>query len=378
MNQELFIAMLIETLTMVPVVVLLASIPYLTRRTESFGVSIPKEVYADEELVQMRKQFVRRFAGGSAVLLVAGLLLMTWLARRVPVGEGLQGAMLTALPLLVLALHFGLYLHYHFRMKWLKAERQWQTGYVEKVVVDTRFREQPLRYSNFWLLPSIFVMLLTVGMTVIFWDRIPEKVPMQYNFSGQVTNWADKSWGTMSLFPLFQLGIICLMGFVNWTIGLAKQQLDPDDPETSRSRNVIFRRRWSAFLIWNTLLITLLFFYAQLTFIVAVPGFVTAIISSLFAAVVLVWTLALSFRTGQGGSRVRVKAQDGERLMNRDDDRYWKLGQFYFNPDDPALFLEKRFGIGFTLNFARPAAWLFLLLILGLPLGILMVSLLIG
>ncbi|WP_449138255.1 DUF5808 domain-containing protein, partial [Slackia sp.] len=41
----------------------------------------------------------------------------------------------------------------------------------------------------------------------------------------------------------------------------------------------------------------------------------------------------------------------------RDNDRYWKLGVFYFNREDPSLFLPGRFGIGWTMNWARPAAW---------------------
>lgn len=43
-------------------------------------------------------------------------------------------------------------------------------------------------------------------------------------------------------------------------------------------------------------------------------------------------------------------------------------GAFYYAPDDPALFVPKRVGIGSTLNFARPAAWAILAaLMLGLP-----------
>ena len=42
---------------------------------------------------------------------------------------------------------------------------------------------------------------------------------------------------------------------------------------------------------------------------------------------------------------------------DRSPDSAWKLGLFYFNRDDPALWLEKRFGVGYTLNFGRPAAW---------------------
>lgn len=45
----------------------------------------------------------------------------------------------------------------------------------------------------------------------------------------------------------------------------------------------------------------------------------------------------------------------------RDDDRYWYAGFFYNNPDDPALFVPKRFGLGWTLNFGHPQArWIML------------------
>ena len=38
--------------------------------------------------------------------------------------------------------------------------------------------------------------------------------------------------------------------------------------------------------------------------------------------------------------------------MNKDDDRkHWKLGIFYYNPDNPSEFVDKRSGIGGTVNF---------------------------
>jgi uncharacterized membrane protein len=49
-------------------------------------------------------------------------------------------------------------------------------------------------------------------------------------------------------------------------------------------------------------------------------------------------------------------------------DRYWKAGIFYVNPGDPAVFVEKRFGIGYTVNFGRPAAWVILGAVLLIPL----------
>jgi hypothetical protein len=43
---------------------------------------------------------------------------------------------------------------------------------------------------------------------------------------------------------------------------------------------------------------------------------------------------------------------------DRTEDKYWKCGgMFYYNPDDPAIWVEKRMGIGWTTNMARGAAW---------------------
>jgi len=43
--------------------------------------------------------------------------------------------------------------------------------------------------------------------------------------------------------------------------------------------------------------------------------------------------------------------------MNRDDDRHWTAGQFYFNRDDHRILVPKRLGFGRTLNFAHPVSW---------------------
>jgi uncharacterized membrane protein len=45
-------------------------------------------------------------------------------------------------------------------------------------------------------------------------------------------------------------------------------------------------------------------------------------------------------------------------------DQCWKLGFLYINPADPAIFVEKRLGIGYTCNFGNRTIWPFLGLIL--------------
>jgi len=47
----------------------------------------------------------------------------------------------------------------------------------------------------------------------------------------------------------------------------------------------------------------------------------------------------------------------------RPPDDKWK-GIFYSNPDDPAVLVPKRYGVGYTLNFGNPWSWVVLGLIL--------------
>ncbi len=41
-------------------------------------------------------------------------------------------------------------------------------------------------------------------------------------------------------------------------------------------------------------------------------------------------------------------------------DACWKGGPFYYNPNDPAVLVEKRFGFGYTLNFGNRWSWIVL------------------
>jgi len=66
---------------------------------------------------------------------------------------------------------------------------------------------------------------------------------------------------------------------------------------------------------------------------------------------------------GPVGGRAAARASD------HTPDEAWKFGLFYYNPQDAALFVEKRFGLGWTINLGQARAWLLLALTLA-PLGI--------
>lgn len=349
-------------ITFVPVVLITVFIPYITRKTESFGVSVPEDVYHDDELVAMRKRYVR-LAGWLSVLVILAIFGYAVFAN------GLRHVWVPVVAVFFyLICGFLIYLTFHFQMKKLKADRNWQAGRSEVVTVDTAFRNQKVAYSNGWFMLSFLITIGTVVLSWLLYDQIPDKIPMNYDFDGEVTRWADKSYGALLLMPGFQLFMILLFLFLNMMIGRYKQQIDGSDPEKSVKQNTIFRRRWSAFTIVTGSAIVLLLFFAQLTFIFPIHSTILILVPLIVVGGIVIGAIVLSFTTGQGGSRVKVAKGKEEKNINRDDDRHWKLGQFYFNPQDPAVWVEKRFGVGWTVNFAHPVGWGSLLAIVLIPL----------
>ena len=65
------------------------------------------------------------------------------------------------------------------------------------------------------------------------------------------------------------------------------------------------------------------------------------------------------FRVGQGGQRAVAPAARQDVHGDATPDHAWKAGGLvYFNPHDPAMWVEKRFGLGYTLNMGNSRAWL--------------------
>lgn len=331
--------------------------PYFTRRTESFGVSIPEEVFEEEILKDLRKRYVII----SSVIVLLITVIFSYLYFSGPPEMGMRYFTIGMI-ILILSL-FAVYLKFHFQMKKIKSEKKWYEGKVQTIVMDINFRNEKLTYSNLWFLIPFMATVVMAILIYINYDIIPEQIPTHFDFKGNVTTWKEKSYLNVYWPTLTQLFMIGMFIFVNSIIGKAKQQISASNPEKSIEQNKIFRKRWSLFTIIMGSGTVLLFAFVQLTFIYQIsPKIMTAVIG-VFTLVAILGSVYLSITTGQGGSRIKViKGINGQEI-DRDDDKYWKLGQFYFNPEDPAVFIEKRFGIGWTMNFARLKGWLYILLL---------------
>lgn len=350
---------------MLPVYILTIFIPYWTRKTESFGVSIPEGAYQRPDIKKMRKSYA--WLMGMLAIIITAALVFTVGGRD----DNFIAILYSVLIAVYIIVSFIVYLMYHRKMKDLKNKNPEWTKKPQVITVNTKFHSEKLTYSNYWFVIPFLISVATIAFTLVNYQQIPDRFPMQYNFNGEVTNWATKSYRSVLLMPIMQIFLTFLFLFINFIISKAKQQVSAENPEDSLRQNIIFRRRWSLFTILMGTGLIIIFTLPQLSLIYPISQQLSLYVPIAYVMVVCAASIILSITTGQGGSRVSGKASGNSgKVIDRDDDRYWKLGIFYFNRNDPAIFLEKRFGIGWTNNWAHPLSWIFIIVVILLAVGL--------
>lgn len=352
-----------QLLLILPLAIILIPTPYWTRKTESFGVTIPEHMYDDPFIKHVRKRYVLHMSSVSILL----ILVLTVLFMTFTLNEEIAVTLSITSVCILIIVGFLYYLFFHKQMKRFKKEHVDTTEKKQVVVVQTTFASEKKTHSNAWFIIPFVLIVLTIIFTYLNYSLFPNQIPTNFNLSGKATSWMDKSQATVLFIPLMQLYLLVIFMFVNIVIRTAKQQTNPNTPKESLQKNVIFRRRWSGFLMIFATLLIAMFSFLQYTLVHPVS---MSIQSSIYIGVtvfILVGCIYLSYTMGQGGSRIHIdtESENDQTDSYGDDDKYWKLGMFYVNKNDPSLFIEKRFGVGWSVNLARPLIWILLGLILG-------------
>lgn len=346
------------TLFLIPLIVLALAFgftPYYSRRNTAFGVLVPEDCYRDMALRRFRRGYL--YSNLAAGALAALVCLLPWPPVALPWAFG------CAMGFQLLVGYFA-FLYYHRRCRLRKESEGWAARATSAVVVDIT-PESRLLPSGWWLLSFGAIIGLTLLLTVLLYPNAPQQIPQHSDLYGRVDAYLPKSPGAFAPMPIIQLFMAALFAFIYWVVRTAKRQLDPEHPQESRQSQLRFRRAWLVFTLVCGNLTLLLFSLFQLASLGVLSMGLSSALSLGIALAILVYACLLGALLGQGGSRLRA-GTPGKYISARDDDRYWKMGWLYYNPEDPALFVEKRFGVGWTSNFARPMTYLFLFGLLAL------------
>lgn len=231
--------------------------------------------------------------------------------------------------LLAIVVPFVLYAMAHLRLKALKQANEWFDGVAKRTLRDvtvTAALQKPL--SHWLFLPALIISLLPLLIACL--------IHQDQFYAATVT----LSSGSIILLSLFSYPL------------LFRQKGDGSDDNLLTDLALTGARLYEWGKCWLLLSYLTALFALAMWFVRNSDGGV------LFA--VALYTLAAIGLCGHTECKARkaqekLSAQYGEKQYV-DEDAFWLLGMFYDHPGDRRFIINKRVGIGVTLNLARPAA----------------------
>ena len=324
--------------------------PLIMPPTECFTVTVPPSAKRDPRIKALFRSYV-------VIVAVATVVGMVLVALRLPkAGDVTAAVVMIAATLMPVVVSFAYMLHARNRVRELKLAEGWiATANRSATFVSDGTAPEPLPLA--WELLHIVVVAALAAFALLAYDRLPNQIPMHAGLDGTVNGYADKSVGAV-LFPAaFAAFMGITMAFAHWMILRSKRPVDPAAPATSALAYGEYARAQSIVLFVGGLLLSAgigISFFLSSTGVISlgVAGVITTVLAIAFAAAEII----VSVKYGQAGGRVAAELRTTDSVF-RDDDAYWKLGVFYCNSNDPSIVVPKRFGSGWTINIARPAAW---------------------
>lgn len=343
----------------IPINVIGIASPLLAKKSIIFGVSIPPAYIRNERIETTKSSYMRLSIGFSIAGLLLFVVFQPWLNE-----SRFTAALITAI-VYSLVLHTVTYLVFYTRVKRIKQEQGWQQepAGTQKVSIDISFHTRKKVYSNAWYLIHLAIVLSTAAYLASIYNSIPDVMATHYDLQGNADGFSNKSFMTVFDLSFMQLFMIGLFMFCNWLTDKSKQQTDPLQPEKSMANTIVFRKLSSLFLLVLGFLIVAFFSLLKLGSVAEVSTSFTGI-SSISFIVVLV--AVCTFFIIRMIAIKRTPFKEEITAVPMDADHYWKLGMIYFNPADPALFVEKRQGIGYTVNMGRPVSWIFVIVLIAM------------
>jgi uncharacterized membrane protein len=202
---------------------------------------------------------------------------------------------------------------------------------------DLRPAEEPLpRWILLSLPPFLFVAAAAAWLRA-HWREIPERFPYHWAYNGEPNRWAVRSERAVYGPLLFCAAMMLLI----LSIGLATFY---------GSRRSEQRLATLKLIVAGIYCISTIFVGIAVMPVMHFPLWLFGPPIILFIGGAMIWQYKF--------------LNDPERRAEATPDACWHLGQIYYNPQDPAIFVQKRLGLGYTVNFGNRISWVLLAVVL--------------
>ncbi|WP_449539145.1 DUF1648 domain-containing protein [Ferdinandcohnia sp. Marseille-Q9671] len=341
------------------------AIPFLVKRTVIFGVTIPDPYSKNEKLVSYKKKYAL-LVSFLSVIALGGFLL--WALVNEPSEE--QTVLVgTILQFGIIIFSLCLYFYFHGKTIQVKRKQNWGVDGKRVKVADLSVRSQDEMLPWYVYLVPILITVGVIGYTVLQYDLLPEQIPTHWGINGEADAFTEKTPMSAVQMPLVLL--VMQIMFLAIQVGTKRSgiKLTATGTNASRIRQLTLRKYSSWFMFLVSFLLTIMFSFFQLTTIHPdlLDGITMIATPIIFLVVVLTGTIVFAIKVGRS-DKIDIEVNE-KGTADYDDDSHWVGGLFYFNRKDPSIFVEKRFGVGWTINFGNPIGYLIILV----PLAIILV-----
>lgn len=309
--------------------------PVMTRRGLFFGATVAAGFPASSD----GRRVLRSYRWQAAIWTVAAIGLAVVLVPESPILGSFA-------PLLLLIAATGL----TYWRKFHDVHTRYGTPAAEIRRASLLPEQSGERFDPRLWLPPFLVMLAAAFYLHLRWNDIPERFPVHWGADAQPNGWANRDW--LGVYGTLLLGT----GTNLLTLGLAWLV-------ARLSRKTVMRHVTVRVMLVLLYPLTFTFVVISLLPLANVPSRLVPAVILTTVGVTLITVLGLLY-----WSYVKISAVSAaqDEIPEPQSDSYWKAGMFYFNPSDPAIFVSKRVGIGYTLNLANKWAWIALVSLLAL------------
>ncbi|MHB9928830.1 DUF1648 domain-containing protein [Clostridium botulinum] len=352
MHENLFLSILLGFCNLLLLAFQIVT-PKTTRKDVFLGVRIPEEESEKMEI----KNIYRSFVLWNIIISLPVIFLLSFIVYKFN-----NIGLLVLFTFIYIFISFLIYLKFNNDVKKLKSNKNWFKNKKQVIAVDTEFSSENANkslISPWWFLIPILIILITIFMNIKAYPNLPNKVATHWDFNGNVNGYQNKSTFLIYQMPLMELFITSIFFLCYKIIGWSKKQISAVNPEESKTRNKLFRRILSIYMTFSAIAMTI--FLSIINFeimkVIDINDKYMMYFSLIFTLSIIIATILLGVKVGQGGSNLKLnyKNDNKNNFINKDDDDHWILGNtIYYNKEDPSLFIEKRFGIGWTINAGRP------------------------
>ena len=230
-------------------------------------------------------------------------------------------------------------------------------------------------YTTAWLEASVVVLACAAfALLGYFYPRLPDPMPVHWNLAGEADRWEPKGLSTVFFLPALGVYMQVLFFVLKRDLVHAKLTLPARHAEEYLRGKERFLTANMRTLDWARVCVAVLFFSIALL-IVSTPlpefqRYATAALAAILTTAVLMVGGIVYFIWRMAAINGELEELTGDEYVQRAaEERHWRHGGLtYYNPEDPALVVEKLVGLGYTLNMAHRAVRSRLALLAGVPL----------